>query len=94
MNRKLQTPIIACTAAALALSAGLLFAGPNGQAEAATDAALALPASAEKAPARIQRATTTPDLDTTEAPRPRARRARSGFALPYFSFARGAGGRS
>ena len=27
MNRRLHTPIIACTASALALSAGLLFAG-------------------------------------------------------------------
>ena len=94
MNRRLQTPIIACTAATLALSAGLLFAGPNGQAGASVDAALAVPAAAAKAPAQVQRAATTPDLDTTEAPRPRARRARSGFALPYFSFARGAGGRS
>ena len=95
MNRKLQAPIIACTAAALALSAGLLFAGPGGQAEAAaTDAAPALPAAAAKVPAQIQRAATTPDLDATEVPRPRARRARSGFALPYFSFARGAGARS
>jgi|GEM_PF-1023589 len=91
MNRRLHTPIIACTAAALALSAGLLFAGPNAQ-TAPVEAALSLPASAAKAQA--QRAATTSDLDTTEAPRPRARRARSGFALPYFSFARGAGGRS
>ena len=94
MNRKLQASIIACTAAALALSAGLLFAGPGGQSEAANDAALALPTAAAKAPAQSRRAATTPDLDTTEAPRPRARRARSGFALPYFSFARGAGARS
>lgn len=90
MNRKLHAPIIACTALALALSAGLLSASP---ASLVGDATTAVAAESGKAPVRIDRAAT----DTTsaaEAPRPRARRARSGFALPYFSFARGAGGRS
>lgn len=90
MNRRLHTPIIACTAAALALSAGLLFAGQNIR----TGAVIAAPAAALNAPAQVQRTATTPDIEPAETPRPRTRRARSGFALPYFSFARGAGGRS
>lgn len=90
MNRRLHTPIIACTALALALSGGLLFAGP---APAAGKTAVPAMAAAAKARAQAERAATTTDIEA-ETPRPRARRARSGFALPYFSFARGAGGRS
>jgi len=89
MNRRLHTPIIACTASALALSAGLLFAGP------ALSAGEVAPPPAVAAKARVQteRVASSSEVEA-EAPRPRARRARSGFALPYFSFARGAGGRS
>lgn len=94
MNRRLHTPIIACTAAALALSAGLLFAAPALSAgEIASPTATATVAVAAKARAQAERAATTTDIEA-ETPRPRTRRARSGFALPYFSFARGAGGRS
>ncbi|MCD9007125.1 hypothetical protein LDO31_12940 [Luteimonas sp. XNQY3] len=89
MNRRLHAPIIACTASALALSAGLLFAGPARSAGELTPPA----AVAAKARAQAERAATTTDIEA-ETPRPRTRRARSGFALPYFSFARGAGGRS
>ena len=90
MNRRLHTPIIACTALALLLSAGLLFAGP---APSAGEVATPPTSVAAKARAQAERAAATTDIDA-ETPRPRARRARSGFALPYFSFARGAGGRS
>jgi len=92
MNRRLHTPIIACTASALALSAGLLFAGPALSAGEITPPAVAVTAAA-KAHAQAERVATTTPIEA-ETPRPRARRARSGFALPYFSFARGAGGRS
>lgn len=93
MNRRLHTPIIACTAAALALSVGLLFAGPALSAGGITTPAPVTGAIATKARAQNERAATTTDIEA-ETPRPRSRRARSGFALPYFSFARGAGGRS
>ncbi|MDR7194823.1 hypothetical protein [Luteimonas terrae] len=92
MNRRLHTPIIACTASALALSAGLLFAGPALSAGETASSPVTV-AVAAKARVQTERAATTTDLDA-ETPRPRTRRARSGFALPYFSFARGAGGRS
>ena len=77
MNRRLQTPIIACTAFALALSGGLmLWAGvPSGD------------TSTSERPAE-------PLLHGIEEAKPaslKPRRLRSGFALPYFSFARVAG---
>lgn len=90
MNRRLQTPIIACTAAALALSAGLLFAAPVLSGSGVAPAAAAVVA---KPRVQAERPSATTEAEV-ESPRPRARRARSGFALPYFSFARGAGGRS
>ncbi|MEF3081748.1 hypothetical protein V3391_05910 [Luteimonas sp. SMYT11W] len=92
MNRRLHTPIIACTASALALSAGLLFAGPALSAGELVPPPVTV-AVAAKARAQAERTATTTDIEA-ETPRPRTRRARSGFALPYFSFARGAGGRS
>jgi len=88
MNRRLHTPIIACTAAALALSASLLAAGPASLPDGAT---AATPHGDAFTPARIERVASEAAAET---PRPRARRARSSLALPYFSFARGAGGRS
>lgn len=88
MNRRLHTPIIACATIALALSAGLLFASPAALPD---GTAAAAPVESERAPVRVERAQTEAAAD---APRSRARRARSGLALPYFSFARGAGGRS
>lgn len=93
MNRKLHSPIIACTALALALSAGLLFASPAAAPARTAVAATVVSADAGEAPVRIERVSTEA-TGAAGAPRPRARRARSGFALPYFSFARGASGRS
>lgn len=82
MNRKLQTPIFACGVLAAALGLALAAAVPAGSSPdtgaGVGRAHLAQPAA----------------LDTAPAPRTRGRRARSALALPYFSVARGAGGRS
>ena len=94
MNRKLHTSIFACTASTATLVLGLLVAWP---------AASADPTGMETAPARTMKVSgdarpqsgpTSVDTAPATPPRSRSKRARSAIAMPYFSFARGTGGRS
>ncbi|NYZ64138.1 hypothetical protein [Luteimonas deserti] len=92
MNRKLHTPIFACAASAATLAIALLVAWPAQSLDAAGVATAAVPAE-RKMPASVR----TPVVDeapTSSAPRSRSKRARTAIAMPYFSFARGTGGRS
>ncbi|WP_394004941.1 hypothetical protein ACF3M1_07470 [Luteimonas sp. WGS1318] len=92
MNRRLQTPIFACAASTATLVVGLLVAWPAFPAEEAAGAGANATAAAGEtrtpAKATVDGATTTPPT------RSRSKRARSAIAMPYFSFARGTGGRS
>ncbi len=97
MNRRLHAPIIACTASAIALAIGLLAAGPVASQDGTvrtTPAASHAARTTHTDPARTLRVEPAPDLTGTPPPRSRSKRARSAIAMPYFSFARGAGGRS
>ncbi|KLJ02948.1 hypothetical protein [Luteimonas sp. FCS-9] len=91
MTRRLQTPIIACGVSAAALCAGLLFAAPSLSAGDATPPSVAgLSSTTANAAADVAAGEAEP---LEAAPRSRGRRGRSAIAMPYFSFARGAGGR-
>ncbi|WP_337245474.1 hypothetical protein [Luteimonas sp. gir] len=91
MTRRLQIPIIACGVSAAALCAALLATVPS----------LSADRDATAVASGLQVATTTAARDVAigdaepqdAAPRSRSRRGRSAIAMPYFSFARGTGGR-
>lgn len=89
MNRRLHTPIFACAASTATLVLGLLVAWPAFPAEDVPGAGTSAPSADTRAPAKA-----TVDVAAPPAPRSRSKRARNAIALPYFSFARGAGGRS
>lgn len=91
MTRRLQTPIIACGVSAAALCAALLAAAPSLSADRdATAAASGL----HVATTTVARDVAIGDAEPQDAtPRSRSRRGRSAIAMPYFSFARGTGGR-
>ncbi|MCD9028662.1 hypothetical protein LDO26_10640 [Luteimonas sp. BDR2-5] len=95
MNRRLHTPIIACSASALALAAGLVLAIPaaSGIDPAAAPAPARTTAPAPERAVRGERGLVETGSEATPQ-RSRSKRARSAIAMPYFSFSRGAGGRS
>lgn len=96
MNRKLHAPIFACTASAAALVVGLLVAWPAASSEDTGIEAHTVPTPPPAGDIRMRPATGAgaSDAASLPAPRSRSKRARSAIAMPYFSFARGAGGRS
>ncbi len=88
MNRKLHTPIFACAASTATLVLGLLVAWPAFPAD---DASAAAPSTSAVESRTPEKASTD---QAATPPRSRSKRARNAIAMPYFSFARGAGGRS
>ena len=96
MNRRLHTPIIACSAAALVLAVALASgpatpdAAPDAVSATSTGQEHLTPPAVVRTPSSEQLAAGAGDA----APRSRSKRARSAIAMPYFSFSRGAGGRS
>ena len=92
MNRRLHIPIIACSAAALVLAVVLASgpAAPDAVSATSTGQEHVTPPAVVRTPGSEQLAAGAGDA----APRSRSKRARSAIAMPYFSFSRGAGGRS
>ncbi len=95
MNRRLHTPIFACSAAAATLVVGLLLAWPAASAE---DGGLGAQTAATRSDTAARPTSgagaSTQDAAAPAPARSRSKRARSTIAMPYFSFARGTGGRS
>ncbi|MEN4902840.1 hypothetical protein [Luteimonas sp. TWI1416] len=92
MTRRLQTPIIACGVSAAALCAVLLAAAPS--LSAGRDATASAAGGLNVATTAAARDVAIGDAEPQDAaPRSRSRRGRSAIAMPYFSFARGTGGR-
>lgn len=94
MNRRLHTPIFACAASTATLVVGLLIAWPAFPADEATGTGAGTDVTAAAGETRTPTKATVDGANTTPTPRSRSKRARSAIAMPYFSFARGAGGRS
>ena len=93
MNRRLHTPIFACAASTAMLVLGLLVAWPAFPADEATGAGAAPDVTAAAGETRTPSKAAV-DVTAAPAPRSRSKRALNAIALPYFSFARGTGGRS